>query len=312
MVRNRIYYACALAGAVAFYIAYQQWLSWLLLMGLLGLPWLSLLVSLLVSLPMLLSFRGELRLPGTINLGDRATAALTGRAKYLVLPFSGRLDLCRCITGETWRYANSGPVPAEHCGCILVQPEKVFVYDALGLFRFRVRNLEAGRITVRPRPVSMGKLPELERFLARSWRPKPGGGYSELHEMRLYRPGDSLNQIHWKLTAKTGKLTIREPQEPNLGLVLLTLDICGTGEVLDRKFGQLLWLGSYLLERKIPFEIRAMTGDGVFCAPVSGKTDLEQALDALLGAGPAARDSVLDRDYPAAWRCHIGGESGED
>ena len=307
MRRNRICYACALAGATAFYIAYREWLSWLLLVGVLGLPWLSL----VVSLPMLLRFRAGTAGPEKCRMGQTASVSLNARCPGAVPPFSGRLRLTRVTTGESWHYKNSGPVPTDHCGCILAQPEKVWVSDVLGLFRFREKTPRPGRILVRPEPVDMGKLPDLQKYLARSWRPKPGGGYSELHEMRLYRPGDSMNQIHWKLTAKTGKLMIREPQEPDRGLVLLTLDICGTASELDRKFGQLLWLGQRLLEEKIPFEIRALTGEGILSRQVTDERALTDAVDALLSVPPASGGSILDRELRASWHRHLGGEMDE-
>ena len=59
--------------------------------------------------------------------------------------------------------------------------------------------------------------PDLDRYIARAWKPKSGGVCRRNHELRLYRPGDSLNQVHWKLTAKTGKWMIRQPMEPQRG-----------------------------------------------------------------------------------------------
>ena len=32
-----------------------------------------------------------------------------------------------------------------------------------------------------------------------------------VYDLRPYRAGDSLKQIHWKLTARVGELTVREP-----------------------------------------------------------------------------------------------------
>jgi len=307
MGKNRICYLGGLLGCTVFYIAYREWLSWLLLVGVLWLPWLSL----LVSLPLLLGFRTEVRGPGVCWMGQKVRVALEVPARGPVPPYGGRLYLKRMTTGETWRYSRSGELPTDHCGCILVQPERVWVSDVLGLFRFRVRSCPPERILVRPEPLAMDALPELDRYLARSWRPKPGGGYSEQHELRLYRPGDSLNQVHWKLTAKTGKLMIREPQEPQRGLVLLTLDLRGTPPELDRKLGRLLWLGNVLLEKNIVFEIRALTGDGLFSRQVTDERSLAAAVDDLLAGSPAREGSVLDREFRASWHRHIGGEPDE-
>jgi len=99
--------------------------------------------------------------------------------------------------------------------------------------------------------------------------------------------------------------------EPIRGKLLLTLDISGTMESLDRKFGRLLWLGRELLERKLPFEIWAMTDQGVAAFAVSDPGQLEKAVDQLLCCGPAGGASARDLESDAAWRLHIGGEADE-
>ncbi len=307
MAKARFFYICALLGCFGFYIAYREWLSWLLFVGLLGLPWLSL----FISLPLMLRFRADAQGPSSAPMGTAAAVTLRGKARFLTPPYRGRIRLLRHTTGETWVLRQEGSIPTEHCGGILAVPERVYVYDLLGLFRFRVRACGSATVLVRPNMLPMGQLPELDRFLARSWRPKPGGGFGENHEMRLYRPGDNLNQVHWKLTAKTGKLTIREPQEPDRGLVLLTLDICGTGQELDRKFGRLLWLGDTLLNKNISFEIRALTGEGILSQQVTCQEALQQAVDRLLCCAPAPQGSILDRDTAASWHRHIGGDAHE-
>ena len=92
--------------------------------------------------------------------------------------------------------------------------------------------------------------------------------------MRLYRPGDSLNQVHWKLTAKTGKLVVREALEPQLGRMLLTMNLRGNPDILDRKFAELLWMGRHLTELGMRFEIHALTGFGVWMRTVTSEPEL--------------------------------------
>lgn len=307
MAARRITYLFCLLGAVGFYVAYQEWFSWIALLAMLGLPW----FSLLISLPGILTFRAKADGPEAIPLGLGGKLRLMGTSMFPVPPFFGRLRLHRCLTGEQWLHKKDTQVSAVHCGGIRVVPEKVRVCDYLGLFRFRVKNVETHTILVRPEKAQMEAPPDLNRYLTQSWKPKPGGGFAENHELRLYRPGDSLNQVHWKLTAKTGKLTIREAMEPNRGLVLLTMDICGAAEELDDKFGRLLWLGSYLLEQHIPFQIRALTADGILSFPVAAEADLHHAIDSLLCCGPARSGSVTDGEYAASWHYHIGGVSDE-
>ena len=152
----------------------------------------------------------------------------------------------------------------------------------------------------------MDNPPDLNQFIARSWRPKFGGGFAENHELRPYRPGDSLNQIHWKLSAKTGDLILREPMEPNGNLVLVTMDLNGTPEELDHKFGRLLWPSGYLLENGLRHELRVLTADGPVSCPIINEPALTAAVDALLCC-PAGDGTLLDADCGAAWQFHIGG-----
>lgn len=303
MAGRRIVYLTVLLGCLGFYLAYQQWLAWFLLLTVGLLPW----FSLGISLPAMLRFRAEVFGPQQVSMGEEAQVQLLGYNRLPVPPFRGRLRLVRRTTGERWKHKALLPLPTDHCGALEATPERVRVYDYLGLIGLPVKNV-AGRVfLVRPRPVEIPDLPELERYLARAWRPKPGGGFSENHELRLYRPGDCLNQIHWKLTAKTGKITIREPMEPDRGLVLVTMNLRGTPEVLDRKFGRLVWLGNHLLEVGLDFEIRALTADGVQSFPVTAEAGLWEAVDTLLSVNPAPEGDLRNMNYNADWHYHIGG-----
>lgn len=166
-------------------------------------------------------------------------------------------------------------------------------------------------ILVLPEPVNMEVPPDLTRYLAQRWRPKPGGGYAENHEIRQFHPGDNLNQIHWKLSAKVGDLMLREPMEPERGLMLLTMDLCGTASELDLKFGRMLWLGNWLLERGITFDIRVLTGNGIESWTIRDEWDMKRCMETLLCAPFVAEGSIRDRSFTAAWRHHIGGDQGE-
>ena len=306
MAVRRLLYITALGIGLVFFTAYQEWLSWLLLLVILGLP----VLSLVVSLPAMLDFRAEPVVPAAARMGIRVDTRLTGWCRLPVPPFQGRLRICRSITGQQWHIKSGGALPTDHCGGLTVEPEKVWVYDYLGLIGIPVRNKETKTVIVRPVPVAIPQLPDLDRFLARSWRPKFGGGYAENHELRLYRPGDSLNQVHWKLSAKIGKLILREPMQPERGLVLVTMNLRGTPEELDRKFGRLLWLGNHLLEKEAAFEIRVLTGQGILCYGVETQQTLMKAVDELLCAAPAEGD-LRERNFRASWQYHIGGEPDE-
>jgi uncharacterized protein (DUF58 family) len=208
-------------------------------------------------------------------------------------------------------YREPGQGLFAHCGAYTVTVERGRVCDYLGLFSFPVRKNAPRTMLIRPIALPVPVLPDLERFIARSWKPKYGGGYAENHELRLYRPGDSLNQIHWKLSAKSGKLILRQPMEPHRGTLLLTLHLRGTPEELDRMLGRLLWLGNQLLDRGLRYEIRALTGEGVETLVVLEEADLTKAMDHLLRSEPAGDGDIREQPVAASWQYHVGGQPDE-
>ena len=166
-------------------------------------------------------------------------------------------------------------------------------------------------VRVMPKKEELPIPEELKSIAAHSLRAKRGGGFAESHEIRPYRAGDSLNLIHWKLSAKADELMLREPMEPNRGLALLTLDINGTSDELDRKFSRLLNYGSYLLKNSAAFEVLALTAKGIESLAVHEESDWIACIDSLLCAPFAPRGSVKEQDLKTLWHCHIGGERDE-
>lgn len=307
MIRRWIYYLASLIGCVIFYAAYQGWLAWLLLCCLFWLPW----ISLALSLPAMLTLSMKCRCGGNMTLGQNQAAAVEIRCPLPVPHYRCRITVDRPLTGERWVLKEEQLLPADHVGALFCRLEKCRVYDYLGLFFLRIRRRKDSVVTIRPGEVALQAPGDLQRYLSRAWQPKPGGGYAENHELRLYRPGDNLNQVHWKLTAKTGKLMIREPMEPMRGAVALTMDLRGDPDTLDTRFGQLLWMGKHLLEQGLRFDLRVLTGDGVAAKKIANEEELYRQLDVLLGCRPAADGSVRDEHFHAGWHYHIGGGTDE-
>lgn len=307
MTGKRLLYLTVLGACFVFYIAYGQWLSWIILLTILGVPWLSL----LLSLPAMFRFRAAPSGPVFMEIGETAELWLMGSCGFPMPPFRGKLKLKNLITGKQWFYQELSDLATDHCGGIAVTAESVRVCDYLGLFSFPVRCREQKTILIRPHPIKMEFHENLQQHLAKSWQPKSGGGYAENHELRDYRPGDSLNQVHWKLSAKTGSLIIREAMEPQPGLILLTMNHRGTCDEIDRKLGRLLWMGKYLLDQGIRFELRALTGDGILIFSIACEQDLQKAVDSLLCSRAAEEGNLRSQIISASWHCHIGGEADE-
>ena len=304
---RRVLYLLSTAGCIAFYIIYRMWLSGLVMVFILALPW----FSLLVSLPGLITAKLRLGIPLHTQLDETVPANTLLETPLPPPHFRGWLKVTNAMTGEIWDLKPGENLPTDHCGQLEIKARSCRIYDYLGLFRFPVRRKPKALMLIRPKPVPLTQVPDLSRFLTRAWRPKRGGGFGENHELRLYRPGDNLQQIHWKLTAKTGKLILRETVEPQRGKMLVKLDLSGSEDCLDRKLGRALWLCGYLLEKELPHELRALTGAGLRSFPITSEDTLRQAVDTLLACPRAKSGSMEDPDPTAVWEYCIGGGDDE-
>ncbi len=306
MKKRWLLYLAVVVCAVVFFWAYQQWMAWLILVAILCLP----VAGLVLSLPAMAGMKLTVDGPGEIPMEGEDWLVLQTKCPWPTPPIRGKISVRRVTTGETWKLKDGSALPSQHCGMLLCRPEKAKVYDYLGLFFLRIRQIQALPVIVRPDPIAVNCLPELERYLSNAWRPKPGGGFAENHELRLYRPGDSLNQVHWKLSSKTGKYIIREAMVPRSNKLLLTMVLRGTPEELDRKFGRLLWLSRELLQRELSHELWVLTGSGLLTLPVAAEEELETAMGTLLSQKPAPKDACFP-EAGAAWQYRIGGGENE-
>lgn len=306
MVRNRIYWLLSWIGSLVFLIFYRQWLAWLLLGGVLLVP----IFSLLVSLPAMLTARLEVLLPQRLEAGTEARLVLSCKTRFITPAWHCRAQLRHLITGRTYRLRSGDALPTEHCGALLCTLSRPRICDHLGLFSLPLSCQKQHRVIVEPKPVPMENQQDADADTAFAWKPK-NGGFSENHELRLYTPGDSLRQIHWKLSAKTGKLIIREPMVPDPGRVLVQLVLKGGSGDIDLLLGRTLWLSRRLLEQGIPFELLCLTGQGAESFRVDTAQALEQTMDTLLQR-PAAVSGTLPELTEAVTRQYIVGGTADE
>ncbi len=286
-----------------FFWAYRQWLSGLLLTLVVLLP----LFSLLLSLPAILSCKIQLVCPTAVTRGSASTVSCEAKAWLPLAQVGVRFTAIGSFDGRKKRLQLGRPLPTAHCGAIRLKKCRAWVCDYLGLFCVPVGKKQDRLVLVRPTALKPQTVPDLSRFISSVTRPKAGGGYSENHELRLYRPGDNLRQIHWKLSAKTGQLMLREPLEPAAGAALLTMTLSGSRSTLDKKLGHLLWMSQYLAQQQIKHRIYCAAEGGIKQFLVTNETEAQDAVDALLQCRPMKEDDRIV--YPkTVWRYHIGGD----
>lgn len=304
MAGRRLLYLVTLAGCLVLYVFYREWLAWLLLMAVVCLP----LGSLLISLPAMCMVKTSLNCPTEVSVGQSVRPELARKCRLPAPPVRCRIRLRRAMTGETSTWKPGKLLLADHCGVLELTPRRLWVYDYLGLWRFPGGKKEPRLLTVLPVPVEPEILPHPNRYTAAGWRPRPGGGFSENHDLRLYRPGDDLRNIHWKLSSKTGKLIYREPVVPLRKRLTVTLELSGDPHQIDSKLGRLLWTSEHLLSQGVTHEVRCLTGRGVEAYRVADRESQRVMPRALLAAPVCPADKQLSA-VPGAF--HIGGGSHE-
>ncbi len=279
-------------------------MSWLFLMALIFLPWLSL----LLSLPSMISQKGTLIAPNAVSLGNEISLSVRFHSKFPLTLVSWKFQIQQPNTTELTRINAWDKITAEHCGCIKVELANAWKYDFLGLFRWRLCKKSTHRILVYPKEVPIENIPSLKKILIPRWKAKRSG-IAENYELRDYQPGDSLRQIHWKLSAKTGRIIFREAIIPIRNTPVLTMILSGDANEFDEKLGKFKFLSQYLLQNNLPHEMHCLSGEGLKIYRISNQHDLHQAITQMLLSSLTTQKNIPY--VRAVWKYHIGGEQDE-
>jgi uncharacterized protein (DUF58 family) len=216
------------------------------------------------------------------NHGRRATPLLVatdwfdeGRraARFLVPPLS---------TGAVARAAYR--IPTRRRGRYRVGPLALSASDPFGLARRTVPSVPDSEVLVRPRihdivaPVAVGS-----RVAGESDLPAPRPMASDLGDefltLREYELGDDLRRVHWRSTARTGELMIRQNEARWRSRAAVVLDVHPDGHDPES------------------FEVAVEATASVVTRLVRLQRRVEVATSAgeLLGTGGDSRHDVIDR-----------------
>lgn len=212
--------------------------------------------------------RGENRslIPlGRVMLSLRAENRLTGQCCAMRV----RLALPAKGSGEA-----AVTLQSHSCGEIRLRVEAARVYDLLGAVSVKLAQTLEGALTVQPwvfapqvnLPLQSGRGEDSDRYAP----DHPGQDYTDTFQVREYAPGDSLRQIHWKLSGKLDRLVVRDPGAPLAQAVALLWERSGcTAAHSDAMASVLVSL------------CRALLGQGVACQVVWNDTPASCAVCAL-------------------------------
>ena len=119
---------------------------------------------------------------------------------------------------------------ADYCGKMVFSLKKVQVSDYLHLFARKVRVRSQINVNVLP---DIHTFPVEVSMKTRNFpvegdeyeKERSGDDPSEIFQIREFRPGDRMQQIHWKSSARSGELMTKEYSMPCGCKVLLLLEI---------------------------------------------------------------------------------------
>jgi uncharacterized protein (DUF58 family) len=111
------------------------------------------------------------------------------------------------------------------------------------------------------------------------------GRGSDLHNLRDYRAGDDLRLVHWKSSAKTGTLTVRELEAETTLDTRIVLEGGGDPARLEETISDAASLAAHLLRAGAQVEL---AGHNLWVPPGRGPVQRRRALTALALWEPAA------------------------
>lgn len=193
-----------------------------------------------------------------------------------------------------------------HCGNLIFQIRGIRNWDYLRLVSFRRKRSAYQEVAVLPSPFELELPPEnplsIQEDGERFDQHRSGDDPSEIFQIREYRQGDRISDIHWKMTARAEELMVKEHSRPLKEGGVLFLDLYAAdadGEwkepdgyldllfsfclalLEDQRSCQAVWLGAGGELEKLDLNgeeaVYELLGRLYRTVPYATKIDLEQA-----------------------------------
>ncbi len=235
------------------------------------------------------------------NLSSRPSAGFVAHEQF----GAELLDVAvpRLPPGE--RVSQAYRLPTARRGVVPVGPMRIGRADPLGLVDSEQRHGDVLTLWVHPRHVDVA--PQPSRFTRSLEGPSsdtsPQGSIT-FHAVREYVRGDDLRKVHWRSTARTGTLMVRQYVDTSLPDVTLALDSTVTGGA-DLLEVRLEVAASLLLASTVRhFPVRLVGTGGLDVASRGGGNSSQELLDVLAALEPD--DGALADALNALSRGHGG------
>lgn len=180
---------------------------------------------------------------------------------------------------------------SDYCGYLTMKITGVFLMDWFGFLAVRCKENGTQSVaktvvlpdTFVPQIVLEPAAGSTED--AEEWSPfRKGNDQTETYALRDYAPGDSLRQIHWKLSSKRGQLIIREPSLPEIKTLLLFWNKEGQAEAgeMDTMAEVVSSAAQMLWEMGETFTLGWQQNEESCYMPVGTEEELQRAIAQML------------------------------
>lgn len=307
MIIKKVEYVIFLSAALIFHIFVVDYISFWFLAFLIMLPPVSLLITLLT----MNGVTAELIIANaSVQKDELLTIQLKIYSKYLFSTCMCRAKLTiqnELLQQEQTRTffmaaKHSGQTVAEvicskYCGMLKCSISELRVYDALGLFSFRIKAESSYSVAVLPSvyPLLAINSPILQDIQNNiTSRTMKGNDPSEIMDVREYRDGDRLARIHWKLSDKYEQLMVKDFGDPVSNDVLLLFDLNGNNnEEMNGLLDAAYSISNFLIKNQITFEMEWHDSlhERLVHTDISRENDLESAFEAVMTNGRFQKQS---------------------
>lgn len=206
-----------------------------------------------------------------------------------------RTYVTRVGPGESVRAYWVGVQPRR--GALALHGFRITTRFPFGLFEKSREVALAGRVPIHPSGVLSARTTKLlPRSLGPIPVPAPGRGL-DFHALREYRQGDDLRQIHWKATARTGRLFAVEKERELQRRVTLVVDTraAESAEALDGAADLVVGLSRRLVAEGCEVGLR-LPDDEI--PPAGGRAQLRRIADLAARMAPAPRTAPPPQPFP--------------
>jgi len=311
MIIRQLLYAFCLTASFIFFLLYPPWISWYIFVLLLILiP-----IDLIVSLPGMMSKSVRLSVPPVLEMNtDAVFSVITIHKKSypvrcLIVKFQAAGDgfsaVCRIKCSGEANDKREVTIDTSCSGVTVFEIKRIWAVSMIGLFALPATVKARESVLILPPPVKPISSMALQHGIR--LKPKPGGGFSEEHDMRDYRPGDPVRSIHWKISAKFDSLIIREPLVLPPHSRLIHVIKWRNAAERDLILGRLRWVSNYLLSRRMAYYVKFDKDDKI--TEIEQDSDLHEFLRSALDSKSAKTRPALNVPARFSWVFRIDAAS---